>query len=210
MVEFRPGATETRATVIGGTVGATRLLWSMDARHDAIIDPTTLRGRWAEQFEQYRGRSIETGLDFSPPDSVLRFRRVNPDPRLTARWKRFRVAEAFDVLGGVLFVRSQPLQVGDKLRILGFPGDSAYVVNLTVRDRETILVQGKEIKAIRLDLRLQKIRFEKNRPVGLDDYQKFRTGSVWFSDDELRLPVRAEVKVFIGSVTGELVRATFH
>lgn len=209
-VQFRPGVEESRATVTGETIGATRLIWSMDARHDAIIDPKTLRGKWVEQFEQYRGRSIETGLDFSPSDSVLRFRRVNPDARLTARWKRFRVEDAFDVLGGMLFVRSQPLKPGDHLRILSFPGDSAYVVHLMVRDRETILVHGKETRAIRMDLRLEKIRFEKNYPIGLEDYQKFRAGTVWFSDNELRLPVRAEVKVFVGSVTGELVRATFY
>jgi hypothetical protein len=33
---------------------------------------------------------------------------------------------------------------------------------------------------------------------------KFRSGSVWISDDADRIPLRAEVDIFIGYVFGEL------
>jgi hypothetical protein len=37
-------------------------------------------------------------------------------------------------------------------------------------------------------------------------YEKFHNGTVWVSDDALRLPLRAEINVFIGFVYGELTK----
>jgi len=208
-MEFIPTEHDYRVTVVGETTGAARLIWPMNARHDAIIDPAALRGRWMEQFETYRSKSIETRVSFLGEDGVLRFRRVNPDPGLTAKWKRIRISDTFDILGGVLFVRSQALNDGDKLTIIGFPGDSAYKVQLKVEGRETLPIMGAEVRAIRLQMKLQKIEFVKNRPVGLVPHQRFRSGTVWISDDQNRIPLRAEVRIFIGAVTAELVEADF-
>lgn len=202
---FRPEAEISRVTVRGGTSGAARLLWRMDARHDAMIDSLTLQGRWAEQYERYRNRNIEGRVAFEPRVGVHRYRRVNPDRNLTARWRTFHVPGAFDLLGSVLFIRSQPLRDGDSLRLIGFPGDSAYFVEVDVVRRETIRILDEDRPAIRMTLRVRKIDFEKKEPVGLSEYGRFRSGTFWMSDDELRIPLRAEVRVFIGSVTGELV-----
>ena len=209
-VDYQPGTNDLRVKVTGQTVGLARLLWRMDARHDAIIDPNQLRGRWMEQYEVYRNRNIETRVAFNGVDGVQRFRRVNPDPKLTAKWKRIRIEEPFDILGGVLFVRSQPLNDGDHLKVIGFPGDSAYQIELNVVSREKLQIMEREIPAIRIDLNIQKIEFKKNRPVGLAPYQRFRSGTVWISDDDHRIPLRAEVSVFIGSVTGQLISADFN
>ncbi len=208
-MQFNPTDQDYRVTVVGETTGAARLIWPMNARHDAIIDPGALRGRWMEQFETYRNKSIETRVSFLGEDGVMRFRRVNPDPDLTAKWKRIRIGNPFDILGGVLFVRSQPLNDGEKLTIIGFPGDSAYQIQLKVEGRETLEVMGKEVRAIRIGMEVQKIEFVKNRPVGLVPHRRFRSGMVWISDDEKRIPLRAEVQIFIGAVTAELVGADF-
>lgn len=208
-VDYRPGVEDLRVTARGATTGVARLLWKMDARHDAIIDPRSFRPRWIEQYEVYRNRNIETRVVFNGPDGLQRFRRVNPDPRLTARWKTVLIDDIFDILGGLLFVRSQALKNGDKLRVVGFPGDSPYLVDLKVMGRDTIPIMGVPRSAIRIELWVQKIEVKKKRPVGLVPYRRFRSGTVWISDDELRVPLRAEVGIFVGSVTGELVGAVF-
>jgi len=160
---------------------------------------------WTEQFEQYRNRNIETLVAFDD-DGVLRFRRVNPDRENTARWKRRAVPGVFDILGGVLFVRSQLLNDGDRLRVTGFPGDSAYVVDLTVEGRERIRVVNDERAAIRLAFRVRRVEFDGSRPERIAEWNRFRRGVVWLSDDEWRVPLRAEVALFIGRVVGELVK----
>lgn len=207
---FQPTDQDFRVTVVGGTTGAARLIWPMIARHDAIIDPLTLRGRWMEQFETYRSKTIESRVEFLGLDGVRRFRRVNPDPELKAKWKHIRIPEPFDILGGILFVRSQPLADGDNLTLITFPGDSAYQIQLNVLRRESIPVMGVERRAICIQVELQKIEFKKNRPIGLMPHQRFRSGSVWISDDDLRIPLRTEVRIFVGAVTAELVDAKFH
>ncbi len=208
-VDYQPGTEDLRVTARGATSGMARLLWKMDARHDAIIDPGSFRPRWIEQYEVYRNRNIETRVVFNGADGLQRFRRVNPDPKLTARWKTVLIEDIFDILGGLLFVRSQALENGDKLQVVGFPGDSPYLVDLKVLGRDTVPIMGEPRSAIRMELRVQKIEVKKKRPVGLVPYQRFRSGTVWISDDELRVPLRAEVGIFIGSVTGELVGAEF-
>jgi len=208
-MEFSPTKQDFRITVVGATTGATRLIWPMNARHDAIIDPVALRGRWMEQFETYRSKSIETRVMFHGEGGVSRFRRVNPDRNLTAKWKQIHISEPFDILGGILFVRSQPLMDGDKLTIIGFPGDSAYKVHLAVDGRETIKIMGATVNAIRIGLKLQRIEFIKNRPVGLSEHRRFRSGTVWISDDSRRIPLRTEVRIFVGAVTADLVAADF-
>ncbi len=63
---------------------------------------------------------------------------------------------------------------------------------------------GRDWPALRLSLQVLKLKVKKGNPDEAVEYSKFRSGTVWVSDDELRLPLRAEVNVFIGFVYGEL------
>jgi hypothetical protein len=65
---------------------------------------------------------------------------------------------------------------------------------------------GREVKAIRFDLRIQTIETMGPNIGRLAPHKKFRSGRVWMSDDSRRLPLKAEVDVFIGSVFAELVK----
>jgi len=56
-------------------------------------------------------------------------------------------------------------------------------------------------KAIRVALEIDRI----SKDYSLSPHKKFQTGTIWVSDDDLRLPLRIEVKVFVGSVFAELV-----
>jgi hypothetical protein len=42
----------------------------------------------------------------------------------------------------------------------------------------------------------------------LAPHKKFRSGRVWISDDSRRIPLKAEVDVFIGSVFAKLVKVS--
>ncbi len=107
----------------------------------------------------------------------------------------------------MFFIRSQPLKDGDKVGLIAFPGDSPYLVEVDVEKRETITVAGQPRPAIRLGFKLQKI--ETKGGAHLVEHQKFRNGTVWLSDDQDRIPLRAEVNIFVGFVYGELKSVTF-
>lgn len=188
--------------VSGGSLGLARALWRIDAVHRAWIDAETLRPDYFWEFDQYRGQSVTTSVRFLP-ETVWRQRTVDVDGK-PGKWKRFEATGIFDILGGLLFVRSHPLKDGDQVRLLGYPGDSPFYVEAKVEGRERIEVMGQSRPAIRLSMQIRKIEVKSKQLKRLVKYEKFRGGEVWLSDDELRVPLRAEMSIFVGFVYGEM------
>ncbi len=188
--------------VSGGSLGLARMLWRVDAVHRAWIDAETLRPDYFWEFDQYRGQSVTTSVRFLP-DTVWRQRTVDVDGK-PGKWKRFQATGIFDILGGLLFVRSQPLKNGDTVRFLGYPGDSPFYVEAKVEGRDRIEVMGVTRPAIRMSMKLRKIEVKSKQLKRLVKYDNFQKGEVWLSDDELRVPLRAEMSIFVGFVHGEM------
>lgn len=193
---------EYRAVVTGKTEGLARALWPLDAQHTASLVASPLQPERTSQVERYRSRTIETMLRFDPT-GVERMRKTS-NSKVPSKWKRTDFSPIYDVIGGVLYVRSQPLRVGDRIGVVCFPSDSPYITIVTVEKRENVRCMGRDRPAIRLSLDVRKLEVKKNKPTRAVAYAKFRSGTVWVSDDALRLPLRAEVNVFIGFVYGEL------
>jgi hypothetical protein len=197
---------EYRAVVYGGTKGIARGLWTLDAQHVAAVFAPSLQSKRYIQIERYGKRTIETQVQFDSTGlNRLRKTQGSKDPE---KWKRLNFTPVHDVIGGVLYVRSQPLKTGDEIGLVCFPGDSPYLVIVKVEQHETIKCMGRDRPAIRLSLAIRKLEVEKKKPTAAVDYGKFKSGSVWVSDDALRLPLRAEINVFIGFVYGELTSFT--
>ena len=115
-----------------------------------------------------------------------------------------------DIVAAMLFVRSQPLENKDRIGVLAFPGDDAYLAEIQVAGREQIPISGKVRQAIKLTFQINKVaRTADKKEYKLEPHKKFRNGTVWISDDENRIPLRAEVNIFIGYVFGELVNLEF-
>jgi hypothetical protein len=192
--------------VEGGTNGLARALWQVDASHKAVILKEGLKPVEFDQFEKYARKRITTEAVFKP-DGLWRLRAVPSDPKNVPRWKRIKVEPVRDIISSMFLIRSQVLNNGDKIGVVAFPGDSPYFVEVTVAKREQLRIAGALRKAIKLDFEIQRIDV-KNKG-GLVPHGKFRSGSVWISDDEDRIPLRAEVDIFIGYVFGELESVHF-
>lgn len=188
--------------VSGGTDGLARALWMLDAQHSALVQAGTDKPVRISQVEHYRKRTIETLVRYDAK-GLDRLRRVTPSPD-KAVWKRVNFSPMYDVIGGVLYVRSQPLKVGDSIGVVSFPGDSPYLTVVQVIKRENIRCMGRDWPALRLSLQIRKLTVRKEKPEDAIEYSKFHSGTVWVSDDALRIPLRAEVHVFVGFVYGQL------
>jgi Protein of unknown function (DUF3108) len=187
--------------VEGGTNGLARTLWQLDARHKAVIRKEGLEPVGFEQVERYSRKKVRTEAAFKP-DGLWRRRTVLSDPNNVAKWKRIKVEPVRDILSAMLLIRSQVLNNRDRIGVVAFPGDAPFLVEVTVAKREQIRIAGALRKAIKLDFQIQRIDVKnKDRLV---PHGKFRSGSVWISDDADRIPLRAEVDIFIGYVFGEL------
>lgn len=199
---------EMNVTVEGGTTGVARTLWQISAKHNAIIKSSGLKSVSFTQSERYAKRAVYTQAVFKP-DGLWRKRQVIPDPGKTPRWKLINVEPVRDIISAMFFIRSQKLETGEKVGIVAFPGDSPFLVEVEVLAREQIRIAGQPRKVIKLDFKLQRLVLEDDEVVRLEPNKKFRSGTVWLSDDADRVPLRAEVEIFIGYVFGELTELSF-
>jgi hypothetical protein len=103
----------------------------------------------------------------------------------------------------MLFIRSQSLSVGERVRLLVFPGGAPYLVEIIPLGREQLEVMGTPREALKLDVKVQRVNTKKGN--ALEPHGKFRSGKIWLGADEARMPLRAEVNIFIGYVFAEIV-----
>lgn len=200
-VRLRPRGDGTwECAVDGGTSGLARTLWKLDATYRATVAEdgwASLAARLAENYRRYR-----IGETFEYRPGGVRSRRENTkygaDP---PRWREHAAPGLRDMAAALLFARSQPLRDGDAFSLAVFPGEDMYLVRVKVEGREKLVWRGTARDTVRVSLQIDAIK--KNGTT--EPHRKFQRGTVWVSDDAVRLPLRVEVKVFVGHVFAELV-----
>lgn len=187
------------AAVRGGTTGAARRLWKLDADFTSEIDERGWRPVYCTLTEEYRRYRVTETSEFRP--GGVRSRRVSTkDGASPGPWLNFYVAGLRDMAGALLLARSQKLADGETLDLAVFPGEWMYLVRVKVLGRDTLHWKGEQRRVIRCGLEIDWI----GKDYALRPHQKFQRGTVWVSDDKLRLPLRVEVRVFVGHVFAEL------
>jgi hypothetical protein len=187
------------AKVKGGTSGFVRSLWRLDADYESRLreaDWTTISSRLREHYARYR---TDEKAEFRP-GGVRSWRESTKEGAKAPRWRNFYVPGLRDIAAALLLARSQPLRPGDRFSLAVFPGQWIYLVRIKVEEKEIIRWQGQAKETFRVSLEIDSI----NKDYTLSPHRKFQRGTVWVSNDPLRLPLRVEVKVFVGSVFAEL------
>jgi hypothetical protein len=185
----------------GGTKGLARTLYPLDATFQGATERATLQTIRSEQVEIYPSRTLTT-LITGVNGKLTSLRESNPPGKKPAKWKAVPVEPVRDFFAGMLFIRSQPLEKGDKVRLIMFPGGSAFLVDITSLGPEVLAADGQDREAIKLDLRIQRVNTKKGN--ALERHSKFNSGKIWLTNDADRIPLRAEVDIFIGYVFAEL------
>ncbi len=177
--------------------------------------------RWLEPLYPMRDvvDAYVDGVTYLPQFFYARLRapRDDTDMKVTFDHTR-RIADARWTTNGREKTREIPFSRGNDpvsvlfmLQSLRKPGDVStfevvngkrnYMVGLRVTGRERITVPAGSFETLVITPTLTRT----DKP----DYKpKFKEMTVWVTDGEMRVPVKLESKVFIGSVTGELVKIT--
>jgi hypothetical protein len=185
--------------VSGGSIGLVRKLWKLDATHEATAQASSLRPIRVKQIEDYGWDKITTDLKFT--DKGITFQRSHASPSGAApQRQQFSFPNIYDLQTALYYVRSQRLQPGDEFNIVVFPGNTPYLANIHVLDRENIQVQAGKYDALKFDIHLQKI----SPQLTLLPHTKFKHAYVWLSDDADRVLLRVEAEIFVGRVWMEL------
>lgn len=187
----------------GGTKGWARSLWKLDADYSTTIAGEDWRSLDMRLVENYRAYKTDEKVEFLP-GGVRSWRESTKSNAKPPKWRNFYVEGIRDIAGALLLARSQALRDGDVVRLAVFPGEWMYLVTARIEGREKIAWHGTNRPVIRASLGIESIE----KDYSLEPHSKFQRGTVWVSDDDLRIPLRIEVKVFIGYVFAELVDFT--
>lgn len=203
------GAT-IRTTLKTATVGVTRSLWQMDAEHVALADRATQRPILIEEVDKREQKDITSRVDFTPDGATRSVRTTYKDASPTpapskGKPKTFLYPNMLDMHSALLHLRGVPLANGQSHVVLIMTVTNPYLVTLKALGRETLEIKAGKRAAIRCSLALGKI--SKNGE--LLPQKKFKSATVWISDDAERTLLRAEVKIFVGTVTMELESIQF-
>jgi len=155
---------------------------------------TTLRTMRSEE-QGKRVRQIEAVFDHQARKATWTERQ--PNQRTTS----IDFTEPIqDVLTAIYFLRTQNLDVGKSFEVLLSDSGRVYRVPINVTERKTIDTAVGRVKAIRVE------------PALFGDDALLHTRgqlSIWLTEDERHLPVRAQLKVEIGTFDIKLKRVTY-
>jgi hypothetical protein len=188
-------------TSSGGTTGLARTLYQLDASLDARATRDGLQTIHSQQLEKYATRTLSTRIAGNNGNLTSLREWISPDAK-PSKWKPVKIAPIRDLFAASLFIRSQSLAKGEKVRTLVFPGGSPFLVDIESLGPEKIPIAGTPREALRLDIKIQSVNTKKGN--ALEPHRKFRSGTLWLSNDPDRILLRAEVQVFVGYVFAEL------
>jgi hypothetical protein len=188
----------------GQTIGFVRALWKLDGNYRAVADQHTLHPITTQQTENYRKKSFTTRLTFTNK-GVTRARTENRGESTVTKTRQFDFADLFDLHSAMLYLRSRPLTDRDVYRVVVYASTNAYLATVTVIGRDEISVRAGSYKAIKADLRLERI----GKHLELEPHRKFRRATIWVSDDNDRIPLRIEAQIFVGTVFADLQSVRF-
>ena len=155
---------------------------------------TTLRTMRSEE-QGKRVRQIEAVFDHEARKATWTERQ--PNQRTTS----IDFTEPIqDVLTAIYFLRTQNLEVGKSFEVLISDSGRVYRVPVNVAERKTMDSAVGRVKAIRVE------------PALFGDDSLLRTRgqlSIWLTEDDRHLPVRAQLKVEIGTFDIKLKRVTY-
>lgn len=179
----------------GRSLGPARVLWSYNAAFRNVVMSAHLRPRSMILTERARDTDIETRLRFRG-DEVFCYRASGD----VEEQKTFRQPHLQDLLSVLLYVRSLDFDQHPKLVIPVFAISSPYLAIVELEGEERLRVAGGRFPAYRFNLQLYRINDRRE----LEEHRRFRSGRIWMSADEQRLPLRVEVEIFIGRIFAEL------
>ena len=106
-----------------------------------------------------------------------------------------------DILTVIYYLRTQQLAVGKSFTVPVSDSGRVYDVAVTVRERKQIKTVVGKVNAFRVEPAL----FGENNLI-----RSRGTLSIWITDDSRRLPVKAQLKVEIGTFDIKLKRVIYH
>lgn len=142
------------------------------------------------------GRSIrDREIRFNPAEKTALFHN-----RKNGEKKTIPIApNTYDIYSSFYHVRHQPLEPGKSIYINVLDSKKLHRIEIRALRREKVKVPAGEFSTIVIEPMV--------KPVGV--FEGKRGAYIWLTDDDRRIPVKAQTKVKLGSVTAVLTGGTY-
>jgi Protein of unknown function (DUF3108) len=179
--------------------GFVSLLFDVEDEFHSFFDPQTLCSeRISKRInEGRRHRQTEIKFDYARKVSILDERDPTNSSAHPKHDEKSIPACVEDVVSAFYYLRAQPLQVGQKIKLAVDDGSKTTDVVVDVQEREQIQTGLGMRAAVRVEPKIFGALYpRKGRML------------IWFSDDPQHLPLRIKMMISIGTITGTLASVT--
>ena len=189
-----PAGREQRVTASANSTGVVAQLYAVRDRFEAFLDPRTFCSRQITKHteEGYRRRETSIRFDAARRKSVLEEKNLKSGA--TKKVENDTPACVTDVVSGIYYLRSLPLEPGETYRFPLNDGGKTVDVNVRVEGREEIQAPAGTFRTLRV-----------GSAEGSDGKGRGQIW-IWYSDDAQRIPVQMRARMLWGTLTFRLER----
>ena len=177
------------------------LIARLEDDYKAVIDADTLVTRTVSVVERgLRDRRLDVVAERT--GNVARVILDIVKPNQPKRHELHQLSGTpLDPMAALFTMRAAPLVDGDQFEMLAFDGPAFYQTKVRVGGREPLERQGREtVPTIRVELVATRVD-DRGKPNG----SPIRRGTIWFSDDDRRVPYKVAGDTDFGRAELELV-----
>jgi hypothetical protein len=194
-LHIEPAGTNMRVVGTADAAGTVSLLYHVHDRYESLFDPGTFCSLSTSRRieEGFRRGETNIALDYARGKSILEQKNLKKNE--VKRAEHNIPSCVTDVLTGIFYTGSQPLQPG---KVYSFPlndGGETLYVNAHAEAREQIKAPAGTFNTVRVQV--------ESSSGPLKEKGKFW---IWYSDDAARIPVQARVHLAWGMLTFTLQR----
>lgn len=181
---------EQRITASANTTGVISQLYAVRDRFESFLDPRTFCSRQISKHTEEGYRRLETSLRFDAQRRKGVLEEKNLKTGATKKLESDTPACVTDVVSGIYYLRSLPLQVGETYTFPVSDGAKTVNVSVLVEDREEVQVPAGTFQTLRVG------------PAPEERGQVW----IWYTDDANRIPVQMRARMLWGTLTFRLER----
>jgi hypothetical protein len=134
-------------------------------------------------------------ISFNPAEQSALYHDRKSGEKLTIRLE----PDTYDIYASFYYVRHQPLEPGKSLYINVLDSKKLHRIEIRALRRERVKVPAGEFNTIVIEPMV--------KPEGVFEGKK--GAYIWLTDDERRIPVKAQTRVTVGSVTAVLTGGNY-
>jgi Protein of unknown function (DUF3108) len=194
-LHMEPAGTEMRVVGTANATSAVALLFHVHDHYESLFDQATFCSHTTSRRIEEGFRRGETNITFDYPRGKSVLEQKNLKKNETKRAEHNIPNCVTDVLSGIFYAASLPLQPG---QIYSFPlndGGETLYVNVHAEAREQIKTPAGTFNTIRVQPETSSGLLKEKGKIW-----------IWYSDDALRIPVQARVRLYWGMLTFTLQR----